>query len=215
MNLLLIRHGETDWNREGRYQGRTDVPLSAEGQRQVAALATRLATTPIALAVSSPLARARTTAEVIVDGRGIPLDLDPRLVEISHGQWEGKLASEVERTHPELLRRWKTAPEGDLAAGPDAESLNEVTARSWVALADLASRLRHDQTALIVAHDAVNRALLCRVLGLPLARVWSFRQAPATINALAGPSLELLQVVRLNDSEHCAALLTEPQHRAL
>jgi probable phosphoglycerate mutase len=215
MNLLLIRHGETDWNREGRYQGRTDVPLSAEGQRQVAALATRLATTPIALAVSSPLARARVTAEAIVSARGIPLGFDPRLVEISHGQWEGKLASEVEQTHPELLRQWKTEPDGDLAAGPDAESLGEVTARAWAALADVASRLRSDQTALVVAHDAVNRALLCRVLGLPLARVWSFRQAPATVNALTGPSLDQLQVVRLNDSEHCAPLFTEHQHRAL
>ena len=68
---------------------------------------------------------------------------------------------------------------------------------------------------LIVAHDAVNRVLLCRVLGLPLERVWSFRQAPATLNVLAGPDVQRLQVVRLNDADHVAPLLREAVHKAV
>ena len=75
--------------------------------------------------------------------------------------------------------------------------------------------LGENDTALIAAHDAVNRVILCRVLGIPLERVWSFRQAPASLNVLAGPSLDELQVVRLNDSEHVAPLLQEAKHRAV
>jgi probable phosphoglycerate mutase len=72
-----------------------------------------------------------------------------------------------------------------------------------------------EDTALVAAHDAVNRVILCRVLGVPLERVWSFRQAPASLNVLAGPSLAELQVVRLNDAEHVAPLLREAKHRAV
>jgi broad specificity phosphatase PhoE len=215
MNILLVRHGETAWNREGRYQGRTDVPLSPEGEEQVQALALRLAELPIAIAVASPLSRARRTAEAILEGRAIALVLDPDLVEISHGAWEGKLVSDLEAVNKEMLGTWRSTPDRHVPAGPGAETLGEVEARAWPALARAIARLEPDETALVAAHDAVNRTIICRVLGLPLTRVWTFRQAPATLNVLSGPSLDELQLVRLNDSEHVAPLLHEARHRAL
>jgi len=218
MNLLLVRHGETPWNREGRYQGRTDIPLSDEGQAQVRRLGARLAGVHLDLAVASPLSRARTTAEAILaaDGRTSRprLELDADLMEISHGDWEGKLSSEVERSHAELFGVWRHQPSRDVQAGPNAETLGDVEVRAWAALERLADRLG-DGTALVAAHDAVNRAILCRVLGLPLTSVWKFRQAPATLNVLQGPSLDALHVVRLNDAEHVAPLFQEANHRAL
>jgi len=215
MNILLVRHGETSWNREGRYQGRTDVPLSPSGEAQVTALAARLAHLPIARAVSSPLSRARRTAEIILGERGTPLDLDAGLLEISHGAWEGLLSSDVEAAHAEMLGTWRDRPDRDVPAGPGAETLGDVDVRAWPVLERLAARLGPDDTALVAAHDAVNRVLLCHILGLPLTRVWAFRQAPATLNVLSGPSLRALQLVRLNDSEHVAPLLREAQHRAI
>jgi probable phosphoglycerate mutase len=215
MNILLVRHGETTWNREGRYQGRTDIPLSADGERQVTALSVRLAHHPITLAVASPLARARRTAEAILAGRTVELGLDAGLVEISHGAWEGQLSSDVEAAHAEMLGVWRNRPDRDVPAGPGAETLGAVEARAWPVLERIAGKLGASDTALVVAHDAVNRVLLCRVLGLPLTRVWAFRQAPATLNVLAGPSLDALQLVRLNDFEHVSPLLQEAQHRAL
>jgi broad specificity phosphatase PhoE len=212
MNVLVVRHGETPWNREGRYQGRTDIALSDEGRAQVARLGARLAGVTIARAIASPLGRAKATAEAIVGNR---LELDAGLLEISHGGWEGQLASDVERAHAELFGVWRTAPGRDAPAGPGAETLGDVEARAWPVLARLCSSLGPDETGLIVAHDAVNRVLICRVLGLPLERVWTFRQAPASLNVLAGPSLDALQVVRLNDSEHSAPLLGDSVHRAL
>jgi phosphoserine phosphatase len=212
MNVLLVRHGETPWNREGRYQGRTDIPLSADGVAQVQRLGARLKDVQIARAIASPLLRAQATAEAIYRGT---LELDQGLLEISHGEWEGKLATEVELSHAEMFGVWRTAPGRDALAGPGAESLGDVEARAWPVLERLCARLAAHDTGLIVAHDAVNRVLLCRVLGLPLERVWKFRQAPAALNILSGASLAELQVVRLNDSEHSTPFIDNAQHRAL
>lgn len=212
MNVLLVRHGETPWNREGRYQGRTDIPLSTDGVAQVQRLGERLRGVSITRAIASPLTRAKTTAQAIFAG---DLELDEGLLEISHGQWEGKLASEVELSHAEMFGVWRTAPGRDALAGPGAETLGDVEARAWPVLERLAAGLGANDTGLIVAHDAVNRVLLCRVLGLPLERVWKFRQAPAALNILSGQSLAELQVVRLNDSEHSTPFIDNAQHRAL
>jgi phosphoserine phosphatase len=212
MNVLVVRHGETPWNREGRYQGRTDIALSDEGRAQVARLGARLAGVTISRAIASPLGRAKATAEAIVGNR---LELDAGLLEISHGAWEGQLANDVERAHAEMFGVWRTAPGRDAPAGPGAETLGDVEARAWPVLEAAFNRLRSDDTLLITAHDAVNRVLLCRIIGLPLERVWSFRQSPAALNVLSGPSLHALQLVRLNDSEHSTPLLRESQHRAL
>ncbi|HLL22897.1 MAG TPA: histidine phosphatase family protein [Kofleriaceae bacterium] len=215
MNILLVRHGETAWNREGRYQGRTDVPLSPTGEAQVRALGLRLAHVPIARAVSSPLSRARHTAEAILQGRDTTLELDDGLLEISHGAWEGQLSSDVEAAHAEMIGAWRTRPDRDVPAGPGAETLGQVELRAWPVLERLTRNLGEHDTLLLAAHDAVNRVLLCRVLGLPLTRIWAFRQSPATLNVLSGPTLGELAVMRLNDAEHVGPLLEEALHRAL
>ncbi|MCA3011108.1 MAG: histidine phosphatase family protein [Myxococcaceae bacterium] len=216
MNVLLCRHGETPWNREGRYQGHTDIPLADSGEGQARALGGRLAEVRIHRAVASPLSRARRTAELILgQGRAAMLSFDDGLKEISHGGWEGKLVTEIAASHPELLDAWKYRPTASLPAGPNAESLQAVLERAWPALGRAVAGLGANDTVLVVAHDAVTRVLLCRVLGLPLERVWSFRQAPATLNVLSGESLEALQVVRLNDADHVAPLLQEAVHKAV
>lgn len=216
MNILLARHGETPWNRDGRYQGHTDVALSQTGESQARALGVRLREVLISRAVASPLSRAKLTAQLVLGpARAAMLAFDDRLKEISHGGWEGMLVSEIETSHPALLTRWKEAPTGDLPAGPDAESLQHVLDRAWPAFEEAVSGLAADDTVLIVAHDAVNRVIVCKVLGLPLERVWSFRQAPATLNVLAGPDASHLQVVRLNDAGHVSPLLHEAVHKAV
>jgi phosphoserine phosphatase len=215
MNLLLVRHGETPWNREGRYQGRTDVALSPEGEAQARSLGARLAAVPIAIAIASPLSRTRMTAQAILGDRSVSLETDEALIEISHGTWEGQLASDLEISHAEMFGTWRSRPDRHVPAGPDAETLGDVEERAWPILVRTCARLGPDETALMVAHDAVNRVLLCRVLGLPLTRVWTFRQSPAALNILSGSSLADLQVARLNDAEHVAPLLQDIRHRAL
>ena len=213
MKIILARHGETPWNAEGRYQGQEDIALSPVGEAQAAALSLRLRDVPITRAVASPLSRARRTAEIALAERAPMLGTDAGFVEIAHGEWEGLLASEIRERDGERLRAWRDAPHDVLM--PGGESLRHVLDRAWPAFARACDGLGAGDTLLIVAHDAVNRVLLCRVLGLPLAHLWRFRQAPTTLNLLEGPSVDALDVVRLNDCTHHTALFGEAVHRAL
>lgn len=214
MRVILARHGETSWNVEGRHQGQSfDIPLSEAGRAQALALAARLQGEPIARAVASPLLRARQTAEIALGTQASRLRFDPGFMEISHGEWEGRLASEIRETHPELQRAWRERPE--TVRFPEGESLQDVQDRAWPSLLRACEGLGDEETLLLVSHDGVNRVLLCRILGLPLARVWSFRQAPTGVNLLEGKDLDHLAVVRLNDASHLNPLFGEVVHRKL
>ncbi|MCC7248472.1 MAG: histidine phosphatase family protein [Lysobacter sp.] len=216
MKILLARHGETPWNAEGRYQGQEDIALSPVGEAQARALGARLADARIDRAVASPLTRAKTTAEFALgDARKSMLGTDAGLMEIAHGTWEGLLASEIRERDGERLQAWREAPDTVLMPGPGGESLQHVFDRAWPAFARAAEGLGADDTLLVVAHDAVNRVLLCRILGIPFAKLWTFRQAPTTLNLLEGPNVDALEVVRLNDCAHHTALFGEAVHRAL
>jgi probable phosphoglycerate mutase len=214
MRILLARHGETPWNAEGRYQGQEDIPLSPVGERQARLLGERLRDVRIDKAVSSPLTRAYHTAQFALgEARAPMLTTEMGFMEIAHGTWEGLLASEIAERDPELLRAWREEPDSVLM--PGGESLKQVFRRSWEALQWSAEGLGGNDTLLVVAHDAVNRVLLCHVLGIPLSRLWTFRQAPTTLNLLEGDDLDNLEVVRLNDCSHHTAFFGEAVHRAL
>jgi len=214
MRILLARHGETPWNAEGRYQGQIDIPLSPVGESQARALGERLRDVHITRAVASPLSRARLTAELALgEARKSMLTLDPDIQEIAHGEWEGLLAAEIGEKDPARLRAWREEP--DTVLMPGGESLRQVLDRSWRGLARATEGLGDDDTLLLVAHDAVNRVLLCKILGLPISKLWTFRQAPTTLNLLEGPDVDHLEVVRLNDCAHHTPFFGEAKHRAL
>ena len=214
MRILLARHGETAWNAEGRYQGQEDIPLSPVGEVQARALGERLRGVRIDRAVASPLLRAARTAELALgEARAALLRTDAGLKEIAHGTWEGLLAGDIRERDPDRLLAWRDTPHEVLM--PGGESLQHVLDRAWPAFERACDGLDADDTLLVVAHDAVNRVILCRVLGLPLARLWRFRQAPTTLNLLEGPAPDALDVVRLNDCSHHTPLFGEAVHRAL
>ena len=214
MRILLARHGETQWNADGRYQGQVDVPLSETGEAQARLLGERLQEVRIDRAVASPLSRAKRTAELALGtARESLLKLDSGFAEIAHGTWEGLLAAEIGAMDGERLRAWREAPE--TVQMPQGESLQQVLDRAWPALERATIDLGADDTLLVVAHDAVNRVLLCRILGLPLSRLWTFRQAPTTINLLEGSDVGHLELVRLNDCTHHTPCFGEAVHRAL
>lgn len=216
MKVLLARHGETPWNAEGRYQGQVDIPLSEVGVAQATALGARLQPLRIDRAVASPLARATRTAQLALgEARAPLLQIDEGLKEIGHGDWEGLLASDIAERDPVRLQAWRDAPDTVLMPGTGGESLQMVLDRAWPAFARACAGLTADETLLVVAHDAVNRVLLARLLGLPLTRLWTFRQAPTTLNLLQGDTVEALEVVRLNDCAHHTAFFGEAKHRAL
>ncbi|MBS1785958.1 MAG: histidine phosphatase family protein [Acidobacteria bacterium] len=213
MRVLLCRHGETPWNAEGRYQGQMDIPLSEVGEGQATALGARLKEVPIARAVSSPLSRARRTAELALGTRAGMLTTEVGFLEIAHGAWEGKLASDLTGEDGPRLKAWREAPH--TVQMPGGESLQQVQDRAWPAFVAACAGLGAEDILLLLAHDAVNRVILARILGLPLARIWSFRQAPATMNLLEGAEPTRMEVVRLNDGSHVSNLFKESKHIAL
>jgi len=214
MRILLARHGETPWNAEGRYQGQEDIPLSGIGEAQALALGERLRHVAITRAVASPLIRARRTAELALgEARAALLSTDDGFKEIAHGTWEGLLADEIRERDPDRLHAWRHTPHEVLM--PEGESLQHVLDRAWPALVRACEGLGADDTLFVAAHDAVNRVLICRILGMPLSKLWTFRQAPTTLNLLEGPDVDHLEVVRLNDCSHHTLLFGEAVHRAL
>ncbi len=131
--LWLVRHGETAWTRAGRYQGRADPSLTVMGKAEARAAGQILAAHGVRLVISSPLARARQTA-CLAAPAGVPILIDPRLMELDFGAWEGLTQVEVRHRFPQALRRWKREPA--VARPPGGETLAEASARWHDFLAD-------------------------------------------------------------------------------
>ena len=151
--ILLARHGETDWNRVGRWQGHADPPLNDAGRGQAAELAERLAGDGIAAIYSSDLRRASQTAHVVADRLGLAVIEDAGLREIDVGSWSGFTRAEVERRFPEGYARWL---DGEI--GHDGETREELTERVVGAVERIAAA-HPDDTILVVTHGGAIRAL--------------------------------------------------------
>lgn len=195
---LLVRHGETTWNAEGRYQGQTDVPLSGVGRWQARMLARRLAREDIDVIYASDLRRAWGTAEVIAATHGLPVRAEPRLREIGFGAWEGLTNREIEERAPEALAVWHDDPLN--TAAPGGETLAQVAERVGSALDDITEG-HSDETVLVVAHGGTLRLLLCLGLRVSPAIHWQFRLDVASLSEVDIYE-EGAIVNSLNDTSH-------------
>ena len=214
--LLLVRHGETDWNREGRFQGQIDIPLNANGRAQAEAASSFLAPVCIQRAYTSCMARPRQTAEAILAAHpGVPLTTTTGLVEIGHGLWEGRLEQEIAKGWPELLADWKRAPE--TVQMPEGETIHDVWERSLATWNRIAASLGSDETALVVAHDAVNKAILCALLGLTPADIWAIKQGNGGVTVIDYPNGpgERPVVAAMNLTTHLGGVLDRTAAGAL
>ncbi|GAJ15856.1 unnamed protein product, partial [marine sediment metagenome] len=169
MRVILVRHGETIWNEEQRYQGASDPPLSERGELQARRLAARLASESIGLIYSSDSTRALQTADQIAAHHGRQVRADPRLREMDFGDWEGLTYSEIRERYPQALARWQGDP---LATSPPGgESLAQLAMRVGDVLDDF-PKLDQAETVLVVSHGGPLRVLLCLALGLAPADHW-------------------------------------------
>jgi broad specificity phosphatase PhoE len=204
--LYLVRHGETAYNRDGLALGRMDVPLTARGERQGAAVAARLANEPLTHVYSSPLVRCILTAQSIVDGRGVPLECRDELVELDVGESEGLTFPVMRERYAAFLTEW-AGPDGHNARMPGGERLADVDARLAPFLDDLRRRRPHEAVA-IVAHNFVIRIALTRLLGLELAAFRSIHIDVASLTTLRIRDDGSVLVKSLND--HCYTDGLEP-----
>jgi broad specificity phosphatase PhoE len=210
MRLVLIRHGETEHNRGQLTLGRADVPLNNRGRAQARAIAASFLRPPDAI-VSSPLARARDTAQAIALATGASLSIDERLIEMDVGEMEHLTGAELRERYPQFLQQW-LSPECADARMPGGETLREVQDRAWASIDALRSAYEGEVVA--VTHNFVILTLICRALNLPLADFRRIRQALAarTVIDIGERSCQLLQ---LNDQSHllAAGIASELQPR--
>jgi probable phosphoglycerate mutase len=177
--LLIVRHGQTAWNKDLRFRGRADLPLDETGLKQAEAIARRIATEfqPAAL-LSSPLQRARQTAEAIAQATHLNLQAEENLIDLDYGQFSGLSPIEAEAKFPVLYRAWLNVPH--TVHFPDGESLDDARAR----LSDLLGRVANlypNAQVILVTHQVVCQVLLCHLLGIHNGYLSHFQVDPASL----------------------------------
>jgi probable phosphoglycerate mutase len=162
--FLLVRHGETDWNRENRFQGHADPPLNELGRSQARELAASLARDGVDAVYASPLQRARETAEIVGGALGLDVRIDSRLMEVDVGSWSGLTRDDLEARFPEAFGRWRAGSHG----WDDGETYEELAARVLDALHEIGAA-NPDGTVLVVGHGGTVRSMLAHAARLDLA----------------------------------------------
>jgi broad specificity phosphatase PhoE len=197
--IVLVRHGETEWNRVERFRGQADVPLNDTGLAQAEATARRIAAEwqPVAV-YSSPLSRAVKTAEAIARQFHLRVQTHRGLTDLNYGQWQGLTPDEARERWPEMVDAWYRAPEA--AQIPGGETLTALRIRTMEAAGELAAR-HPGKTIVLVGHTVVNRAILLGALALRSHFFWRLRQDPCAINVLEVDGHEFT-LVSMNDTCH-------------
>ncbi len=162
--LLLARHGQTDWNLQGRYQGHEDPPLNSIGRAQAEELASQVIDRSVAAVYSSDLNRALVTARIIADRLGVETRIDRRLREIGLGDWEGMYIDDIVEQYP---LEWDMRKKDPLnARPPGGETLAELAER-MVSFADEVSSLFPDKSLVVISHGLAIASLYCRANSIP------------------------------------------------
>jgi len=203
--IILVRHGQTEWNRVERFRGRADVPLNETGLAQAKATGQRVASDaslseewqPVAI-YSSPLSRAVKTAEAIAQHFNLLVQAHPDIADIDYGQWQGLTPDEVKARWPEIHHAWYNAPH--TARIPGGETLQDLRARGMAAVNELAAR-HAGQTFVMVGHTVINRIILLGVLGLGNDHFWRLKQDTCAINVFEADGGEFT-LASLNDTCH-------------
>ncbi len=197
--IILVRHGQTEWNRIERFRGHFDVPLNSTGLKQAKKTAKQISKLwkPAAI-YSSALSRAEKTAKVIADACGLFVQANDGLIDIDYGEWQGLTPEEASAKWPELVQKWYEHP--GAVQIPGGETLAQVRSRAMSALEKLLC-LHADQTIVLVSHTVVNRLILLSVLGWENDRFWHLHQDPCAINVIE-KSAEKYIIHSINCTSH-------------
>ena len=214
--IFLVRHGETNWNREGRFQGQMDIPLNENGRMQADKASYFLKEVDFNKAYSSSMTRPFETAKIILKLKpNLNIEKIDDLVEISHGLWEGKLEKEIKKDWPKLLSDWHEKPEFVLM--PEGESIEQGSRRSISAWNYISESQEVNDITLVVAHDAVNKTLICNILGLNFSDIWKIKQGNGGITVIdlfKGPNKDYV-ISSLNITSHLGNIIDNTASGAL
>ena len=208
--IFLIRHGETIWNKQLKFQGHEDVPLSTGGLEQASALASRLEGQTLDGVYASDLSRAMETARGLAAPRGLEVFTDPSLREMNFGQWEGLTFKQIQEKYQEQVKLWWSNPVDTRV--PGGETLSELAARVTAFVSGLVEKHAGGQVA-VVCHGGPVRVLVAKVLGMDLNQYWRIRQDNASLNVIDFASWDKGIVVLLNDRSHLGKEIVPPYVR--
>ena len=198
MKLLLIRHGQTDWNLLEKYQGQTDIALSGEGIRQADLLAQNFPVDTLDIIYTSDLQRAVMTAERLAEKFSAPLYADKALRELNFGAWEGLTYQEIAERWPQEVKNLFGAPEK--LQIPEGETFLMLQRRAMDKINEIRAENEGKNVA-VVAHGAISKAILTALLHIPLHYVWMLRQDNTAVNILRFDD-EFVSVELLNGISH-------------
>ncbi len=170
--IILVRHGETEWNVSEVFRGRIDIELNETGRRQAELLAEYLSGFKLDAIYSSPLRRALATAEMIARYHKLGIEITPGLIDFDYGEWQGLAHQEVRERYTELYAQWLNNPHQ--VTMPSGESLSDVSQRAIGVVNEAVARYR--DTVVLVSHRVVNKVLICALLGLDNSHFWNIRQ---------------------------------------
>ncbi len=177
--IILVRHGQTPWNKDKIFRGSRDIPLNDQGREEARLAGEWLKGETIQAAYCSPLSRARDTGEAIARHHGLMVTDLPGLTDLCYGDWEGLPLTEVKVKYADLYRQWETSPQ--TVRFPGGETLDEVKARALAAVDQVVQR-HPGQTVLLAAHRAVNKVLIAALIGLDNAHFWRLGQDTTAVN---------------------------------
>lgn len=205
IEINLIRHGETEWNRREIFRGRADIELSETGARQAELLAKYLSQVEIAAIYASPLKRALKTAEAIAGYHKLEVKTDAGLIDLDYGKWQGRPRKQVEERYRKLYAEWLKNPHR--VKMPGGESLNDVRRRALGVVHRVTEQ--DTGTVVLVSHRVVNRVLICALLGLDNSHFWNVRQDVSAITTFTYEN-DRFSLTRHNDNSFLEALPTAP-----
>jgi len=197
LRIFLVRHGQTPWTAEGRYQGATDIPLDGRGIRQAKAVARVLRSESPDRIYTSTLKRARETARWIARAAKLRPIADHRLNEIHFGEWEGMSFKQMAKTQDPVFRKWR---EGKLRRAPGGESISSLARRVGQFFKAI-TKCDTNETLVVVSHSGPTKMILLKALKAERSSIWSFRIEPASLSLIEGNNL-IFQVVGTNWTHH-------------
>jgi len=201
-HLLLARHGQSVSNAIRRFQGSQDVELSDLGARQAEALGRVVRSRPVAAIYTSPLARARRTAEIAAAGTNVSVTSVEDLRELCLGEWEGRTVEEIRSLPDDPYARWVRDPVSCLP--PGGEPLPDVQNRVVRAMGEIARAHSNGQQVLVVCHGGVISAYLAHCLGLPLSSIWRLTVSNGSLTEVRPP-----RVHSVNSTRHLKGALAD------
>ena len=197
--IIIIRHGETEWNQTGRFQGHSDVPLSKTGRVQAEALGRNLAIDHVDAIYASDLTRAIETAAPLAARFSLTVTPDPLLRELNFGAWEGRSFSDVNAENPDAMKQFYNDPER--ADIPNSEPFPDFQKRVAGRVREIAAEQR-GKRVVIVSHGASIRILLTDILAMPIRSIWHISQLNTAVNKIRFEDDGFAIVTLMNDTSH-------------